>query len=276
MVKSLPMRIIPFFPRFRIVALAMALPLAGGLPPMAQAQDQPTVPAPEMTPPGDDAAPDGMPGTGETSPMIVPAPDEAPDTSPDAFGSAPPTDDLEPDAAPPTDQAGNPSADRPDETREEKVDRLFSELRREPVGTKAARIASRIEREWRRSGSATVDLLMQRAAKAMGEKNNAAAMDVLDQTLVLDPDYAEAWNRRATLNFTMDRWGKSLADVEQTLGREPRHWGALMGLAMILERLDEKQKALDTYLKVLAVYPALKSAQDAAGRLADEVTGPAI
>ena len=110
----------------------------------------------------------------------------------------------------------------------------------------------------------------------MGQKDNVAAMDVLDQTLVLDPDYAEAWNRRATLNFSMDRWGKSLADIEQTLGREPRHWGAMMGLGMILERLDEKQKALETYLNVLAVYPALKSAQDAAGRLSEELTGPVI
>ncbi|WP_268881276.1 tetratricopeptide repeat protein [Jiella pelagia] len=117
---------------------------------------------------------------------------------------------------------------------------------------------------------------MQRAAQAMGKKDNAAAMDVLDQTLVLDPDYAEAWNRRATLNFGMDRWGKSLADIEQTLSREPRHWGAMMGLAMILERLDEDQKAFDTYMQVLAVYPALKSAQDAAGRLADKITGPVI
>ena len=117
---------------------------------------------------------------------------------------------------------------------------------------------------------------MQRAADSMTKKDNAAAMDVLDQAIVLDPDYAEAWNRRATLNFTMDQWGKSLADIEQTLRREPRHWGAMMGLAMILEQTGHKEKALATYMKVLDVYPALDSAQKAAGRLADELTGPEI
>ena len=249
------------------LALSLALPLAA--PAAAQDGAPPTL----TPPPGSELAPNVVPPPGDdNSPMIVPPPDESPDTAPDAFGSAPPEDgDL--DVAP-TDQAE--AAPDPDETREEKIDRLFSELRKEPDGAKAGRIAARIEREWRRFGSATIDLLMQRAAQAMGKKDNAAAMDVLDQTLVLDPDYAEAWNRRATLNFGMDRWGKSLADIEQTLSREPRHWGAMMGLAMILERLDEDQKAFDTYMQVLAVYPALKSAQDAAGRLADKITGPVI
>ncbi|MCE7028344.1 tetratricopeptide repeat protein [Jiella avicenniae] len=253
-------------------AVALTLVLAPAVPATAQ-ESAPPMLTPPGEGPGDDGAPNVLPPPGdENSPMIVPPPDESPDETPDAFGSAPSAED-EPDAAP-VDQAED--AVRPDESREEKIDRLFSELRKQPDGAKAGRIAGRIEREWRRSGSATIDLLMQRAATAMGKKDNAAAMDVLDQTLVLDPAYAEAWNRRATLNFAMDRWGKSLADIEQTLAREPRHWGALMGLAMILERLDEKEKAFDTYMRVLAVYPALKSAQDAAGRLADEITGPVI
>ncbi|MBP0615341.1 tetratricopeptide repeat protein [Jiella mangrovi] len=255
------------------LALPLGLGLGLGLSSHAAAQEQTP---PSVMPPEGGKAPEApsAPG-GEESPMIVPAPDVAPDT-PDAFGSAPLAEDDATSDPAPVDQADTAPANRPDETREEKIERLFSELRKQADGTKAARIAARIEREWRRSGSATIDLLMQRAAKAMGHKDNAAAMDVLDQTLVLDPDYAEAWNRRATLNFSMDRWGRSLADIEQTLNREPRHWGALMGLAMILERLDEKKKALETYEKVLAVYPALKSAQDAAGRLSEELTGPAI
>lgn len=256
--------------------LASVIPLAFALPAISAAQETPNLTLPDG-PPADEEAPKAGPGgRDDNSPMIVPPPDEAPDTAPDAFGSDPLTEDDTPDDAAPADPKNPAVADKPDETREEKIERLFSELRKQADGSKATRIAARIEREWRRSGSATVDLLMQRAAKAMADKNNAAALDVLDQTLVLDPGYAEAWNRRATLNFTMDRWGRSLADIEQTLAREPRHWGALMGLGMILERLDEKQKAFDTYMKVLAVYPALKSAQDAAARLADDLTGPAI
>ena len=109
-----------------------------------------------------------------------------------------------------------------------------------------------------------------------GAELSVAALDLLDQALVIAPHYPEAWNRRATLNFSMNRLGKSLVDIEQTLLREPRHWGALMGLAMILEQTGRKEQALETYLRVLAVYPALDSAQDAAGRLSEELLGPAI
>lgn len=203
----------------------------------------------------------------EEPPMVLPAPDEDLEESPDAFGSEPLPDDDAPQAA---------ETDEAPATPERMIDNLFAELRKESSEDEARLIASRIERHWRRSGSATVDLLMQRAAKAMSEKNNAAARDILDQALVLAPDYAEAWNRRATLSFTTDDWGMSLADIEQTLSREPRHWGALMGLATILERTGHKDKALTAYLQVLQVYPALKSAQDAAGRLSDELVGPLL
>ncbi len=211
--------------------------------------------------------PEASPHPEDQPPMVIPPPDEEATDAPEAFGGAPTAE---------SEATDEPDGRVADETPAEKRDRLFAELRKEPSDSKARRIASGIERLWRKSGSATVDLLMLRAAEAMAEQKNAAAFDVLDQALVLEPSYAEAWNRRATLNFTTGAWGKSLADIEQTLAREPRHWGALMGLAMILERTGRKDKALETYLRVLAVYPALKSAQDAAGRLSEELVGPAI
>lgn len=214
-----------------------------------------------------EASPDTAPSPDDTPPMVIPPPDEDAIDAPEAFGGAPTAE---------SESTDEPEGRAADETPAETRDRLFAELRKEPSDSKARRIASGIERLWRKSGSATVDLLMLRAAEAMAEQWNAAAFDVLDQALVLDPGYAEAWNRRATLNFTTGDWGKSLADIEQTLAREPHHWGALMGLAMILERTGRKDKALETYLRVLAVYPALKSAQDAAGRLSEELVGPAI
>ncbi|MCB8839553.1 lipopolysaccharide assembly protein LapB [Aurantimonas sp. VKM B-3413] len=260
-----------------VLSISVCLSIALGLPSAVRAAEPDAVPLPgnPATPlPGNPpaAGPDVVPVPGENSPMIIPAPDEDPEDAPEAFGSAPLPDEDTADTPTDSEAAAAPQ----DETREEKIDRLFAELKREPDAGKAARLAARIEREWRRSGSATVDLLMQRAAKAMSEKNTAAARDILDQTIVLAPDYAEAWNRRATLDFTTDQWGKSIADIEQTLSREPRHWGALMGLAMILERMDRKKDALETYRRVLVVYPALKSAQDAVGRLSDDLLGPAI
>ncbi len=153
---------------------------------------------------------------------------------------------------------------------------LFMRLKQEPTAAKAESIAAQINAEWLESGSATVDLLVQRAGTAIGKNDNAAAFDFLDQAIILDPNYAEAWNRRATLNYSTANYGKSLDDIRVTLRLEPRHYGALMGLASILEETGRKPQALEAYGKVLELYPTLKAAQDAVGRLSDELAGQAL
>ena len=249
---------------FHCLTLGVCFLAPGLVPALAQDGPPPSLIEPDRPP---QAAPLPGPDDSQSPPMVIPPPDEGMTDNPDAFGSAPVAEDEATD---------EPEPQVADETPEQELDRLFAELRKQADERAARRIAGRIERHWRRSGSATIDLLMQRAALAMTREDNAAALDLLDQALVIAPHYPEAWNRRATLNFSMNRLGKSLVDIEQTLLREPRHWGALMGLAMILEQTGRKEQALETYLRVLAVYPALDSAQDAAGRLSEELLGPAI
>ncbi|WP_331686552.1 tetratricopeptide repeat protein [Consotaella aegiceratis] len=185
----------------------------------------------------------------------------------ETLGLAPPSQDKSDDEG--------VALGQPTETRQQKLDALFAELKREPAAPKAARIASRIQSLWNTSGSATIDLLMQWSAEAMAQDESAAALDLLDQAVALQPDYAEAWNRRATLHYTLENLGKSLDDIRQTLSREPRHFGALMGLAAILEQLGKDQQALDVYMRVLEVYPANKGAQEAVGRLSEDMAGQA-
>ena len=156
---------------------------------------------------------------------------------------------------------------------QKRLDDLFSRLKREPDATKAEQIANEIQAEWLQSGSATLDLLMQRSAQAASQKNIAAALDLLDQAIALFPDFPEAWNRRATIRYGEDRYDLSIADVQATLKREPRHFGAMMGLAVMEEELGRNRSALETYSRILAIYPAFKDAQDAALRLADELAG---
>lgn len=158
----------------------------------------------------------------------------------------------------------------------DKLDALFAELKHEASPEAAAFIAAQIEAEWRDSGSATVDLLMLWSAEAMAKNDPAAAFDLLDQALVLKPDYAEAWNRRATLHFAESNIGKSLADIERTLALEPRHFGAWMGLGMILDQSGQEEKALEAYGQALEIYPAHRGAQDAFGRLSDELSGQSL
>lgn len=171
---------------------------------------------------------------------------------------------------------GAQPAPRPAETAKERLDRLFSELKRERNEQAAARIADTIRAEWQRSGSATVDLLMQRAASAMQARKYDAALDFLDEVTVLAPAFAEGWNRRATVHYLRRDYARSMIDVERTLRLEPRHFGALAGLAAIFKAYDNKQAALDAFDRLLDVYPMLRSAQQEVVDLADALAGQGI
>lgn len=157
-----------------------------------------------------------------------------------------------------------------------RLDKLFGNLKRERNERAAERLANTIKTRWADSGSATIDLLMQWAGKAMQEKKYEVALDFLDQVIVLRPDYAEGWNRRATLHYLNRNFSKSMYDIERTLRLEPRHFGALAGMASIFESTDRKQAALDAYLKVLEIYPMMREAQTEAGKLAEELAGEGI
>jgi tetratricopeptide (TPR) repeat protein len=153
------------------------------------------------------------------------------------------------------------------------LDQLFSQLKRERDPDKASGIANEIRMEWNDSGSATVNLLMQWADKAIEEKRNPAALDFLDEAIALKPAYAESWNRRATLNFVLGNYRKSMADIEQVLKIEPRHFGALSGMAAILATTGNDQITLKAWERVLDVYPADRTAQEQVSTLSEKLAG---
>ncbi|WP_244487652.1 MULTISPECIES: tetratricopeptide repeat protein [unclassified Aureimonas] len=240
-------------------ALVLSLAPVGAFA-QASAEDRSLEPLPGLDLPGiEDLLPDQF----DTEPDEVP---EHPVPPPQAVRPPPAPERAPPPPVPPEASL----------TREERIDKLFADLKRESNGAAAGRIAQRIESEWADSGSATVDLLVGWAGEAMAKDDKAAAFDLLGEAITMKPDFAESWNRRATLHFLSDDYGKSLADIEQTLAREPRHYGALMGLGAILEETDRKPQALEAYTKVLEIFPAMKSAQDAVGRLSEELSGRAI
>jgi tetratricopeptide (TPR) repeat protein len=157
-----------------------------------------------------------------------------------------------------------------------RLDKLFSDLKRERNEKAAERIAARIGNEWSHSGSATIDLMMQWAQKAAEAQKFDVALDFLDQVVTLQPDYAEGWNRRATVHFLMKNYAKSMADIERTLQLEPRHFGALSGLAQIMAITGHQQSALEAWRNVLVVYPMLRSAQAEVATISEELAGEGI
>jgi tetratricopeptide (TPR) repeat protein len=179
-------------------------------------------------------------------------------------------------ATPPADQAAPTEPAKPPQTREERLDALFSQLKRERNEKAAERIAGQIWEQWFQSGSASIDLMMQWAQHAMEQKKYDVALDFLDEVITLQPNYAEGWNRRATVNFMMSNYAKSMSDIDHTLALEPRHFGALSGMAQILRDTGKKEQALKAYQRVLEIYPMMRSAQNEVATLSEELAGEGI
>jgi tetratricopeptide (TPR) repeat protein len=153
------------------------------------------------------------------------------------------------------------------------LDTLFAELKRSKDNATAERLTTQIWRQWADSGSDSINLMMEWAQRAIGMRNFSAALDTLDQVVLLAPDFSEGWNKRATLHFMMEHPAKSMADIEQTLALEPRHFGALAGMAEILRARGQDALALKAYERALEVYPMMRGAQQAVGELTDSLSG---
>jgi tetratricopeptide (TPR) repeat protein len=194
----------------------------------------------------------------------------APQGNPD--GHAP---QGEPDGqAPPAKQAPQAKQDEPaaKTPAEERAD-LYARLAASKDADETSGIIGRLLHLYAESGSDTGDLLLQRARQAIGIERYDDALKILDQTVALLPDWAEGWNARATARYLADDYNGSMADIAQTLKREPNHLGALMGMAAILEARGKKEDALKVYGRTLAIAPGWRNAEEAADKLKAEIAG---
>ena len=153
------------------------------------------------------------------------------------------------------------------------LDFLFGALKAAPDEASAKHVEARIWAIWLQTPSDTAALLMSRAKAAMDAKQPDVALKLLDALIKLRPDYIEAWNRRATLYYLQNDYSRSLADIEQVLSREPRHFGALAGLGMIMQDLGDDRRALDAFRKALAVNPHLERVPELVKTLTEKVEG---
>jgi tetratricopeptide (TPR) repeat protein len=173
-------------------------------------------------------------------------------------------------------KAAGPAAAAAPASAGETLDTLFAELKRERNPQAAERIAKRIWNEWYKSGSASIDLMMKWSNDAVAAQKYDIALDFLDQVVTLQPGFAEGWNRRATVHFLMRQFGKSMADIEHTLELEPRHFGALSGMAQIMKETGRKELALSAWQRVIDIYPMMRSAQNEIATLSEELAGESI
>jgi tetratricopeptide (TPR) repeat protein len=167
-------------------------------------------------------------------------------------------------------QAAPGEAEGPAKSKPEQLDELFARLKSEKDPDAAKRTEASILKLWLQSGSDTVDLLMGWSLQAMADKDYPLALDYLDRITVMKPDYAEGWNKRATVYFLLEDYPHSIADIQKTLALEPRHFGALSGLGIILDSLGEKQRAKEAFQKALDVDPGLDKVREALDKLRKE------
>jgi tetratricopeptide (TPR) repeat protein len=152
---------------------------------------------------------------------------------------------------------------KPAEMRAEQIDRLFARLIKSEDGPEAKRAEQSIWNLWMTSDSPTADALLAQAMRASAANETGTALAILDNVIEVHPDYAEAWNKRATVYFLIGRYNDSLRDIEKVLELEPRHFGALSGLGMIKRQQGDLGAARAAFSEALSFNPHLDGAKRA-------------
>jgi tetratricopeptide (TPR) repeat protein len=154
---------------------------------------------------------------------------------------------------------------------------LYVQLGKARNAEAAVPIVEAIEVLWRFSGSDTVDLLMHRAERFARDEDLDLALEILDATVDIDPEQAEAWHLRAKVHYLKKDYGQAVADLRRALDRDPNHFAAMNDLGVVLEAIGAKKEALEAYRKALAINPFLpESTKQAVEELRREVEGQDI
>jgi tetratricopeptide (TPR) repeat protein len=122
---------------------------------------------------------------------------------------------------------------------------------------------------WSRSGDPEVDALFQEGVAQMGQRDGPAAIATFSRIIEKRPEFAEGWNKRATVYFLMGEYQKSLADCDEVVKRNPSHFGALSGYGQIYLQLNEPERALSYFERALTVNPNLEQVE----RVIEELKG---
>lgn len=153
---------------------------------------------------------------------------------------------------------------------------LFDALKTAPSDAYANQIEQEIWRAWIVSGNEEIDQLMAIGLQAMAGRDPTLALAVFDEMVKRAPNFAEGWNKRATVHYMLDNYAESIADIEKTLALEPRHFGALSGLGLVNLALRRDAAALDAFEAALKIYPRMPGAESSIRELRDRLKGRGI
>ena len=120
---------------------------------------------------------------------------------------------------------------------------------------------------WSRSGDPEVDALFQIGVEQMNQRDGPAAIETFSRIIQKKADFAEGWNKRATIYFLVGEYAKSLKDCDEVMKRNPSHFGALAGYGQIYLQLDEPERALEYFQRALTINPNLRGVEVAVEQL---------
>lgn len=153
---------------------------------------------------------------------------------------------------------------------------LFDRLQTTSSVTEAQLVEGSIWQIWLESADVQVERKVAAGVIALNRGDLKTALVLFDDVVKRAPNYAEGWNKRATVHFMMDDYDKSLLDVARTLALEPRHFGALSGLGLIYHELGDDTKALKAMEKALELHPLMPGLRERVEGLREGVHGKAI
>jgi tetratricopeptide (TPR) repeat protein len=166
------------------------------------------------------------------------------------------------------------------EEREVKLDNLFDQLKNSQVA-QVIEIEKKIWEIWEvhpsydRRGFRLTELLIQ-GTRLMNMRELSKAYDIFTMIIQVETEWAEAWNKRATVLYLMKQYESSLADIEITLVLEPRHFGALSGQALNYIELNLYEKAIESYKSAQKIYPDIDGARKMIPQLQELIKDQAV
>ena len=150
---------------------------------------------------------------------------------------------------------------------------LFEKLKSAPDFEAGHEIEQYIWHFWGKAQTAGGSVLYRQGEQYMNEGEHEKALESFNALVVIEPEFAEGWNKRATLHYLMGNLDASIADIKHTLALEERHFGALSGLGLIYDALDQKEAALKAFRAALEIHPNLQAIRRRAEELVEETEG---
>jgi tetratricopeptide (TPR) repeat protein len=139
--------------------------------------------------------------------------------------------------------------------------KLFQFLKTTTSADEAGALEDKIWSVWAETGDPTLDKLMIQSSDAVDRSDFQSALKALDTITATRPNFAEGWNKRATVYYLMGDYQKALSDIDRTLELEPRHFGALSGLGLTNMKLGRDDAAVDAFERVLQIDPLYPNAK---------------